>query len=152
MPWWIPPEHQWSLPVTFRSPVCSYKLTGRTLVHETTHTEAAWLLLEALLLLPLQERQNRYEIKEKERQRGEGCSKRINAVCDLTSEVNPLYAGLSEVPVWRHCSALKGLWEKKNKQERYTMDADKQPLNKALGNCKTTGKLISCKHPISCLQ
>lgn len=41
---------------------------------------------------------------------------------------------------------------RKNKQQHYTMDADKQPLNKALGDCKTTGKLISSKHLISCLQ
>lgn len=30
--------------------------------------------------------------------------------------------------------------KKKKKEQHYTMDADKQPLNKALGDCKTTGK------------
>lgn len=47
---------------------------------------------------------------------------------------------------------LKEVCEKKTKEQHYTMDADKQPLNKALGDCKTTGKLISCKRSISCLQ
>lgn len=46
------------------------------------------------------------------RKKQKRCSKHIDTVRDLTSEVKPLYAGLSEVPVWTHCSGLRGLWEK----------------------------------------
>lgn len=47
-----------------------------------------------------------WEIEEK----GEkGYSVSMDAVHDLTSEVRPLFAQLSEVPVSRHCSSLRGL-------------------------------------------
>lgn len=67
-------------------------------------------------------------------------SKHMDAVHDLTSEVKPLFAGLSEVPVWRHCSSLRGLWEKKNKQQQHTMDADKQTSEQSPGRLQDNGK------------
>lgn len=46
---------------------------------------------------------------------------------------------------------LKRSVRKKHKQLHYTMDADKQPLNKALGDCKTRENLLAASilYPVS---
>lgn len=58
--WWPPPEHQ-SRPPLIQWVLCVlHKITGSTqlVTRETTHTEAAWLLLEASPLFPLQQAWN----------------------------------------------------------------------------------------------
>lgn len=132
-----------------------HKITGSTqfVTCETAHTEAVWLLLEASLLFPLQQAWNCYRRLRKKGKKGNPVRYGCCTWPDQWGETTVCWVIRS--------SCMKALFKlkrsvrekkQKNKQQQHTMDADKQGLNKALGGFKTTGKLISHKHPISCLK